>query len=1651
MTKNYLYIILLLWTCFLWASPNNFSTNEKVPAYISNDVWVTTGTDNNLSNPGDSTKTKSAIQQQLAKLQQSAFFNTSVFGIKNNHNAPKTLEETKTFRSFPILDQKLKENNNFKVPFLNRAPEFNQAYLKAHYTSNPKVDTLVSQAKRAFEAVQKLGNFVEIITGKELLQLPVGLSKKDSTSGNTVQLAISQVKFTPQYAEFKAWAKLTIPEKAEDSLSERVLYFGAEGIKLSHDGALLVDMKLVLLGNQAIPMNGDNWLLTLKGGIDLETGAFSDQSYVEFDCSGLKSIGLEGDLRISRNVLLPITSGGNYVCGDSRDNQYLKDTENVVNNKCYVGASFSIQANGWNDVLLDVTLPKFEVVGLKGWGFNVKRAVLDLSDSKNASGIKFPKEYSAIYSNADRKLWRGFYAKEVSVMLPKGIEKNNAPEGRVEFGAKDLILDGQGVSGTFFGENVLNVGEGAAGKWAFTVEDVSITLAMNSLTGGSMGGDISVPILKEPIEYKGYIDVNGYGLEVGRKSDYKAPVFLGEILLERNSKVGIDVKDGNVYPYANLTGQLSVIGKIGLKDGEEPPSKEELEKDGKGFSFPGINFEELKLETEPGKKAFSAKSFGFTGEMKLMGFPASVSDLELITPVDQLGLSFDLILNLDGEGSHATTSMAILGQLDKGASIQNWKFESVKVDGIKIDYEKSGVALKGELEIMEDHSWYGDGFRGDLTATIKELDFKARGKAIFGKKEFRYWNVDIWTENNSASSNSKLLITSLVGGVSYKMKKLWGNKDGFTPSSAVYRPNEAYGLGLRAGVKIGTPNPDAFNGKAYLEMEFNTHGGLNRIGFTGEGAMMASESNDGTKELEELSKLEEKINDFAEKNPKLVEQLSKYGNYLELSKEAIPVRDVASSGKIGVYIGIEKDFVNRTFDGDFELYMDTEGIRGGGDNNLAGWAKIHTGPNDWYLHIGSPQRRLSLIFALGTEELEVGGYFMTGTELPSQLDPHPQVVKILGSDMLNGNRQENQLAAGKGFAFGLNFAYRKNYEFAIFYAALEAGAGFDVMHAYYPNAKCVGHPGPVGNDGWYSMGQVYAYLYGEFGVKVNLVFVKGNFQIAEAGVAAMLRGQFPNPVYVQGYVGMYYNILGGLVKGRMRLKVEMGEECELENINNAVGVPMISDITPRDKSDDVSVFAAPQAIFNYAANKDFTVDLEDGIRTFKLQLQNFEVTSEGKELMGTLEWNDTNDAVTFKPEETLPSEKEVKVMVEVSFDEKIGGSYQTMVENGKPVIEKMEVIFKTDKAPDHIPLENIAYMYPVFDQKSFYPEEFNKGYVKMKTAQHYLFDGGYEMRAEFVSNSNGQGVRTNLNYDRGKATVFYDIPDMVLNTSYNLNLMAFPPGADIQTEIVMEETDLLADEEGGATNWFDVASNTQEKETINTSGSAVVSNKMAANVTISNGAPKSILEYDFKTSQHASFKDKIRDLNVIDNLTNFIYADVHSLSIKVSDYEYLEKMEIMGGRYTGSKPMIYAQAVLADSYYKNKIYPLIYEKYPLDGDIRVNREEDLLGVPPIRSFYIGQEYLNNLDNNPNSAWVKNRIPFVYNLPYQYKSDMIYLRHRIVNRYSSSGGDQVKYDAYIYLIQSSFPALPLGNFKAQLIYRTPGDLYKKGYEIKYKND
>ncbi|MCX2680548.1 hypothetical protein OOZ15_11400 [Galbibacter sp. EGI 63066] len=1668
MNQNYpTLLFILLFTCSVFAAPNGNGSNSPgkdslssahlpvgkenrtPPPFGGNEGGWKTSTDS-ISSPlgggqegafsspprAEGRKRDSSLQKQLHYLQQRANYSGGILGT-----APRKEAETKVFKSFPELDATLIENEGFHKSFQDMSPEFDKEFLEANFPNNPKVDTLINQAKKAFDKVQELQNFVDIITGNELLELPVGLSKKtDSTSGNRVELVISEVKFLPEYAEFKAWARLTIPQK------EKQLYFGAEGIKLSHDGALIGDMRLVLLGDVPIPINGDNWLLTLKGGIDLKTGAYGEQSYVDFDCSGLKEISLEGDLRVSRKVLLPIDSEGNYVCGDGTDNEGLDA-------KCYVGTSFSIKAEGWNDLLMEVSLPDFEVTGFKGWGFHVDTAVLDLSDFKNSSNLTFPKDYNDVFSASDPNLWRGFYAKEVSVMLPEGIKRKESGQGRVTFGAQNLIIDSYGVSGYFYGKNILPIEKGAADKWAFGIDSVSVNLSMNALRGGSLKGGIQVPTFEEPMGYHGWIAPQEYGLAVtlAEDKDWDVPAFSGTMTLKENSSVGIKVKEKHVYPFANLTGGLTIGADIGQEAAPADDGKKKM------IEFVGIEFQELELQTEPGKPIIKVRRFKFDHEFNLMNFPVSIDNLNLVTPADnQAGLAFDLTVNFASDIS-ATTSLAVLGELEPGAGVHKWKFEKVKLEGAAIDVDKAGMTLKGGLKVMEDDPTYGDGFAGELTLSIDALSMTANAKAMFGATDFRYWFVDVWTDSNKGGGG-KFLIKSFLGGLSNRMRREIGAGGNFTPSEAVYYPDENYGLGLRAGVEIGTPNGSTFSGKAFLEMQFNNHGGLNRIGFTGEGSFMSGASGGGSDSGGEggpagfggLEKTLKKVNDFYEDNKERVEKLMGSGNFMNVSQEAIPLAEVAQSGMIGVYVGIEKDFTTDTFHGEFELYLDLKGIRGAGPSNRAGYAVIHDSPEEWYLYVGTPVNRLGLVFSIPPVEIEVGGYFMTGDRLPDQIPPHPRVMQILGDDILNNNRKDNQLAAGRGFAFGLNFVYRYNFEFAIFYAFVEAGAGFDVMHAYYPDTKCRGRSGAVGNNGWYSMGQVYAYLYGEFGVKVDLFFIKGKFPILQAGIAALLRGQFPNPVYIEGYVGMYYSILGGLVKGRYRMHVEFGEECIMENMAESVGVPIISDVSPKNNAAKVDVFTAPQAVFNYAVNQNFTVESEDGPKTFRIKVKEFKVSSGGKALEGKLEYNTSNDAVTFVSEDVLPSEKRVDVLVEVSFDEYKNGSYTTLTDNGKLVTEKREVSFTTDKAPDYIPLENIAYMYPIKDQQNFYPEEYNKGYVKLKRGQPYLFDGSYTIKAEMAAQT-GMIRRTTLSYDNSKKMVHFDLPEMLTNTNYQMNVMAFPPGQNVETEIVVEETEMNFDQEGGDTNWYNP--DTEGTENVETQGAtATVSNKKAANVKLATGKPKSLLDYNFHTSKHETFGRKIRAINSTSYVTNYIYANVHSLSIVVDNYEIFEEAELKGVKYSGGQALVYGQATIGESYYRNKIKPLIYEEYPLDGNITVNRDEQVLGLPPVRAFYLSNNYMANYLNNPNSYWVKNRIPFVYNLPYQFNEDFVYLRDRIVNRYvSGSTVNQAMFDKYDYIINGTFPPLPLGKFEAKLIYRTPGGLYKKGYDIDYKND
>jgi hypothetical protein len=105
--------------------------------------------------------------------------------------------------------------------------------------------------------------------------------------------------------------------------------------------------------------------------------------------------------------------------------------------------------------------------------------------------------------------------------------------------------------------------------------------------------------------------------------------------------------------------------------------------------------------------------------------------------------------------------------------------------------------------------------------------------------------------------------------------------------------------------------------------------------------------------------------------------------------------------------------------------------------------------------------------------------------------------------------------------------------------------------------------------------------------------------ILDVGMAAVLQAQLPNPLYMKGAVGGHYSVLGGLVKGNCIFQVEIGEQCVITNTNVLDGISVISDITPRQGTNDVDVFSSPQVTFNYEIDKEFELtDIDNSLKNF---------------------------------------------------------------------------------------------------------------------------------------------------------------------------------------------------------------------------------------------------------------------------------------------------------------------------------------------------------------------------------------------------------------------------------------------------------------------
>ncbi len=1439
---------------------------------------------------------------------------------------------------------------------------------------NSKVESVIAENK----SIDQLD-----ASGLIALSLPVGINKV--IGGTKYTICIDSSNWEPQRGwTVSAYASIVFPG------SRKPIAFFGKNIGLGKGGLSTTSNTRIQLASEAF--------------IDISASAYlylppDGSNYVEFDCYGFKSINLKGVFVFKEGFLIPDK--------DLAPSHPIQIGSNSVIASTKVLGTFEINAHDLNDIIISTSLTPFQVKGMEGITFDVKDAVVDMSDTKNIAGMTFPPDYANTYG-PDIQLWRGFYLKDISVTLPKEL---NTKTGRASLKAQNLLIDDMGVSGIFTGKNLFDIESGSAGGWAFSLNTISVQLAHNNLIGGSMAGGMRVPFLGE--------DTLGYRAEViqtDKEVDYN---FLITTTAERhfNAIVGeMSLAPNSSFLFAKTEGKLSVTtnlnGKLTLKQ--------------KLLSISNIGFQELVLSTKAPYLLNGKFELNGDAQGKSVNFPVRIDELKLGIFEGNFSLGFRVALNfMEGKGLAASTSIKLIfGAENKqnGEYVsQSWKLKNIKIEKVTIDAKVGPVTMHGSLSIYTNDAIYGDGFRGSISVKLPVLS-EIQANAYFGSKkdandDFRYWHIDIKVPL-IITIFGPLYINGIIGGASHHMirqsalnngvfKQLGemgtmvahneqGN-EGFSPSNegAVYLPDKTVGMAFMAGVTLVVAQESVVSGDAMFEIAFNEGGGLKYIQFSGNAYILS-----------------------------------------KLNRE----RGAATpSAPFYASMNMLYDNENHVFHANLRVYVNLYGVlKGTGPNNLMGEMVIHIDPKDWYVYIGRPTQ-MNGVSVLGL--LTAKSYFMVGTKIEDLPLPPPEVSELFAGIDLALMRDDGAAGSGRGFAFGLHFKAGVDASFGPIYFTLAIGAGTDVMLRNYGNTECKGRSGVIGADGWYASGQAYVFLKGDVGIQL-----KRRFSILKVGAAALLQAELPNPTWFRGGLAGEYSILGGLVSGHFNVMFEVGEKCIKKVQGFELGdISAISSIKPDNGGKEVNVFTAPQVAFNIPIDKELPMmNLNDELETYRVRMESLKVFNNNREIATEVIWNDKKDVVSLKTRDILPQKSNMKVSAKIYWEKKVSsGTWEKLKDaKGETDYELKESNFTTGVAPDNIPDENIAFSYPVRHQYNFYKNEYNQGYVKLKWGQDYLFKAKDSLTAyKFIGRyetTSGNTAEVPLKYESGNLQVTFAIPENLDNNSiYKMIFLKMPEVAGAMDRNAEKKIKNVGDKDN-----------------------QVMFTENDLKESVAQSVEKSLYESDFRVSNYNSFSDKLNKIQHQQDIFNSDdIAQLMVLGKKLTVDETLDKFELQKINENAG-PMVQLTATADNSWFKNQIYPLLYELYPQDASIAItNRKQlDELGLPPLKAVYASNDpdengYMLSTDQvKTGTAPAKGgKIIIGYYLsPYVYY-DFVDLRTQSAKwllKNPNGGNEGVKR----ILSVISPPDLPYDDYHFDIKYMLPGigkTTTEKQFNIRYR--
>lgn len=1150
--------------------------------------------------------------------------------------------------------------------------------------------------------LQELYNQMMMEGYADSTEVPMPLQLLKMEDGIDYSIYLDNFRLTPTNATVSAYFILTLPE------SSKKILLKAENISFGPSGLTGI-FKLKLESTLEIRVT-NNALLRI----------FPSNTYVDWDCNGFKGLNINGEVELCRGVVIPL---------DPVKLTPLPEPERLK-------IEFDTYVQKWNDIYISFnpngTAKPFVITGYDKiqWTFN--NIVLDLSDYRSPTNITYPTGYKDPFSqtsgaNTLSPQWRGFAVNLLQGRVP-GILNQSQPK---TIAVQNLLIDDTGVSvSVSVSSQILGLNEGNLDGWPISINKFHISILNNQFLKGGFGGALKVSILRDTLNYSATFFEDG-ALEFTFSSfgSQNIPMFLADAKLDDNSSLSIYLKDSVFTAVATLHGSLHVnCSFLNVKD---------------------ITFKDFKVSNQA--PYFDAGTWGMKDSIgfKLFGFGINIHNIQPISYTDEEpGLAFNLDLNLvEKLGINASGGFVIRGQFSEISNIQSFTFNKLELDSLTVDVSFSAGHLTGSLYKFEEHATYGTGFFGGVELELREL-FTVKAYGQFGKVSdsngpYKYFYVDANLElEKGIPAFGPLELKGFSGGLSYAMTQqldpnaapLSQNQKPSLGQSANgivrFYPNSQIGLGLSAGVLLSFKGQETlFKGSVELRVEFNSlnnGGGLNNIALNGSGVFMTKD------------------------------QLS---NQTSQDTTASPY----SSTPLAAHLRIKYNFDQKELHGEFKVFLNIPNLlTGAGTNNKLVNAEVHFTRSDWWVYIGLPKSPAGVNMNLyGFGSINFGLYFDMGTKVPEMREIPSEVTSIIG----NIDRKTPFAEMTRGFVFGAYLTVGANLNFGIASGYLHAGLGFDISLREYKGVSC-GSYDPIGFDGWYARGQVYAYLNG--GIRFLGV------EVLNAGVAAVMQSRMPRPFFAQAALGVKVKI--GPFKVKKTLNIEIGDKCSFTSSSNNtdIGFDVISDISPMEGANDIKNNEHVIVSFGMKPGTIYEVPQlsGSGVDKFIANIKSQNLTNQ--------------DGFPIPYEEVFNTETELHLIPKIWFDAGDTLYYTIEVEvmkNGSLLTTiKDTTHFVVRGLLDYIPLENIAAAYPYDGMANYYRNEFNqyKGIIQLNQGMPQLFyniPDGYSQNMKLTSYDGSHKI-FEYTYDPINRQITFPIdPEWVeKGKGYKLELVRYPKG-----------------------------------------------------------------------------------------------------------------------------------------------------------------------------------------------------------------------------------------------------------------------------------